>query len=108
MAADSLSRYEPEAARPWSSSTPSAPWIPLLDGQLLSRANEAIDAIAHDLRALDPAALGGSLSGGAAGIALFFAYLGSARDDDAASAEAEAWRDHADAEPSHAHAARPS
>lgn len=84
MVVHGLSTSEPDAARSWT---------PLLDGELLSRANAAIDAIAHDLRALDPGALGGSLAGGAAGIALFFAYLGSSRDDDAASAEAEAWLD---------------
>jgi lantibiotic biosynthesis protein len=71
-------------------------WVPLLDDNASrTRADEAIDAIASDLRDLDPTAVSASLAAGAAGIALFFAYLGFARNDDSASAEAERWIDHA-------------
>jgi hypothetical protein len=69
-------------------SSPARPWRPLLSGELARGANAAIDDIAADLAGLAgldsrPAAAGSSrdlsLSGGLAGIALFFAYLHFAR-----------------------------
>jgi len=73
---------------------PSGPsWAPILSGADAVRAGAAIDAIAHDLRALDPLSLGPTLSSGAAGVALFFACLGEARADEAALADAERWLD---------------
>ena len=64
-------------------------WTPLLDGTLADRAMEAVDAIALDpaMRPpLDQDAGDGadpSLAGGAAGRALFYAYLSEGREDQA-------------------------
>jgi lantibiotic modifying enzyme len=59
----------------------------------VARAQAAIDAIAHDLRALDRFSVGPTVAAGAAGIALFFAYLAEVREDEEAAAEAELWLD---------------
>lgn len=68
-------------------------WSPILIGPEAVLANTAIDAIAHDLRAFDPYSVGPTVAAGAAGIALFFAYLAEVREDERASAEAERWLD---------------
>ncbi len=59
-------------------------WTPLADPETARRCWAAIDAIAGDLKELSTAPLSSSLSGGTAGLALFFAYLAAARDEDAA------------------------
>jgi lantibiotic modifying enzyme len=65
-------------------------WAPLLAGDDAARAAATLDHIGRDLAALDPADLGADLAGGAAGVALFFAYRAHGGDE-AASAEAERW-----------------
>jgi lantibiotic modifying enzyme len=70
-----------------------AAWSPILTGPEAARANTAIDAITHDLRALDPFSFGPTVAAGAAGIALFFAYLAEVREDERAAVEAERWLD---------------
>jgi lantibiotic biosynthesis protein len=61
-------------------------WQPLLDGVTAQRAWQAIREIARELepqRLLEPGGEAWSLAGGAAGTALFFAYLSEATGDDA-------------------------
>jgi lantibiotic modifying enzyme len=53
-------------------------WAPLLEGQLADQAREAITAIAASLRAAPARLEGGTLAGGHAGLALFYAYLARA------------------------------
>ncbi len=50
-------------------------WSPLVEGEAAARARAAAEAIARDLSGAPRAAPGPSLSGGQAGLALFFAYL---------------------------------
>jgi lantibiotic modifying enzyme len=80
---------------PRAAASPPSSWTPILSGADAGRAEEAIAAIAHDLRAVTPASLTGCIAQGASGLALFFAYLAEARDDDAALGEAEQWLDRA-------------
>ena len=76
-------------------------WQPLLDGAGRQRALEAVQAIADSLRAGCPAgtapaaAVGPSLAGGAAGLALFFAYLAESRGGAEDEAAARHWLDQA-------------
>ena len=73
----------------------SPSWPPLLTGDDAAAANAAIDAIVRDIRAADPSDSPSDLAGGSAGIAMFFAYLGQARDSDDGESEhqkeAERW-----------------
>ncbi len=57
-------------------------WKPLVDPETAGRCWAAIDAIAKDLEPPSGVPPSPSLSGGTAGLALFFAYLAAARDGD--------------------------
>src|SRR5215467_12930348 len=76
-------------------------WRPLLEGVWQERALEAVQGIADSLRAGCPAwtapaaAVGPSLAGGAAGLALFFAYLAASRPGEEDEAAARHWLDQA-------------
>lgn len=58
-------------------------WAPLLDGESRRRALAAVDEIAGRLRTTP--ALDATLAGGAAGVALFFAYLAECTGDEEAA-----------------------
>lgn len=62
-------------------------WQPLLEGAQAERAWRAIDAIAAEIEPMEArlktTGSGESLAGGGAGIALFYAYLAAAKDDEA-------------------------
>ena len=64
-------------------------WRPLLEGELASRAEEAVRAIGEALASWQDAELGPSVSGGTAGLALFYGYLGGHEE------QADALLDHA-------------
>ncbi len=72
-------------------------WRPLLEGDIRKRALEVVGDIADDLRAGWPAyegrtiATGPSLAGGAAGLAVFFAYLAHAHTEAGDEAAAGRW-----------------
>src|SRR5262249_48753797 len=72
-------------------------WQPLLDGTWRERALEAVRAVADSLRAGWPAsaargsAVDASLAGGAAGLAVLFAYLGEAGRESADQTAAQQW-----------------
>jgi lantibiotic modifying enzyme len=72
-------------------------WQPLLDGTWRERALEAVRAVADSLRAGWPAsaargsAVDASLAGGAAGLAVLFAYLGEAQRESADQTAAQQW-----------------
>lgn len=57
-------------------------WKPLLSGQVAEQAEEAVSAIAEELRNPPADIRGCSLSTGHAGVALFFGYLALARSDE--------------------------
>lgn len=63
-------------------------WRPLLGGALADQAHQAVQAIAHALRPSTIPITNVSLGDGAAGIALFYAYLAHVEDDEAHTAAA--------------------
>jgi lantibiotic biosynthesis protein len=72
------------------SDTDAPSWAPLLTGDDAAAATATLDHIRRDLAALDPATVTADLAGGAAGVALFFAYAAHGGDE-TSSAEAERW-----------------
>jgi lantibiotic modifying enzyme len=68
-----------------------ARWEPLLDGIWCERAWQAVQSIADSLNAQPPVLAGPSLAGGAAGLALLFAYLDAAKPQHDHKATAQHW-----------------
>lgn len=72
-----------------------AVWAPLVEGEAAAPVLAAVEAIAHDLAAVEPASLEPGLARGAAGVALFFAYLEKALGRAEAGERAEAFLERA-------------